>query len=231
MIWYDDTHTIQALAAENYRLSTLLGLVTTQKDFAAKTLLKINVAENKLHLFLNAIIQNELSATSTSFLQESLTFGKVDPNTVFRGNSMASKAIDVYQKMIGLGYLQSTLRPLVLHIQEKNRSCEMDPMKVEKGEDTIRNKHHLELYCRFLLAAIFESRPNMPQELSNVYRDIRKCVHQRFPDDAYIRYTAISGFLFLRFFCAAILGPKLFGLVNGLGFRIASCLCQPCRVP
>lgn len=34
----------------------------------------------------------------------------------------------------------------------------------------------------------------------------------RFPDEPNIRYMAVSGFIFLRFFGPALLGPKLFGL-------------------
>lgn len=34
----------------------------------------------------------------------------------------------------------------------------------------------------------------------------------RFPEHSNVRYVAVSGFIFLRFFAAAILGPKLFGL-------------------
>ena len=34
----------------------------------------------------------------------------------------------------------------------------------------------------------------------------------RFPEDVDIRYSAVGGFIFLRFFGPAILGPKLFGL-------------------
>jgi len=34
----------------------------------------------------------------------------------------------------------------------------------------------------------------------------------RFPNERDIRYSAVSGFIFLRYFCPAILGPKLFGL-------------------
>jgi Ras GTPase-activating protein 3 len=44
-------------------------------------------------------------------------------------------------------------------------------------------------------------------------------------DNKEVRYSVISGFIFLRFFAPAILGPKLFGLTsdtivsNGVGKR------------
>jgi hypothetical protein len=34
----------------------------------------------------------------------------------------------------------------------------------------------------------------------------------RFPGDLDLKYSAVSGFIFLRFFGPAVLGPKLFGL-------------------
>lgn len=35
-----------------------------------------------------------------------------------------------------------------------------------------------------------------------------------FPDNKEVRYSVISGFIFLRFFAPAILGPKLFDLTT-----------------
>lgn len=39
-------------------------------------------------------------------------------------------------------------------------------------------------------------------------------VSNRFANDEDSYYTAINGFLFLRFFAPAVLGPKLFGLTD-----------------
>jgi len=39
-------------------------------------------------------------------------------------------------------------------------------------------------------------------------------VIKKFPNNENVRYTAVGGFLFLRFFAPAILGPKLFGIID-----------------
>ena len=45
-----------------------------------------------------------------------------------------------------------------------------------------------------------------------IFGFIQEEVKKQFPDDPTIKYSAVSGFIFLRFFCPGVLGPKLFGL-------------------
>lgn len=45
-----------------------------------------------------------------------------------------------------------------------------------------------------------------------LFQHVQNEVGARFPNDQVVRYTGVSGFLFLRLICAAILGPKLFDL-------------------
>lgn len=51
-------------------------------------------------------------------------------------------------------------------------------------------------------------------ELRDLFHHIQEKVLKRFPEDDSVRYTCVSAFLFLRFFVPAILGPKLFGLIE-----------------
>ena len=43
-----------------------------------------------------------------------------DPNTLFRGNSLASKVIDEFMKFVGCSYLQSTLQGCIDEVCELN---------------------------------------------------------------------------------------------------------------
>jgi formyltetrahydrofolate synthetase len=51
--------------------------------------------------------------------------------------------------------------------------------------------------------------------LKIVFSEIKEAVLEKYPNNEIARYTAISGFIFLRFFAPAILGPTLFGLKIG----------------
>lgn len=49
----------------------------------------------------------------------------------------------------------------------------------------------------------------------NIFEHIQNELKKKFPNDETAPYTGPSGFIFLRFFCPALLNLKAFGLVNG----------------
>jgi len=71
-------------------------------------------------------------------------------------------------------------------------------------------------WCRKIAAAIFDSLDNCPIEFRLIFQHIQNKVKDNFRAEqiAVTKYTAVSGFIFLRFFCPAILGPKLFSLMD-----------------
>ena len=56
---------------------------------------------------------------------------------------------------------------------------------------------------------------NSCRSLKNIFTFLQEQVIKKFPDNDTVRYTGISGFLFLRFFVPAILGPRLFDIHLG----------------
>ena len=63
-----------------------------------------------------------------------------------------------------------------------------------------------------LPAIILETFSHCPAPLRLIFSHLSEEVAKKYPENENLRYTAVSGYLFLRFFAAAILGPKLFGL-------------------
>lgn len=58
--------------------------------------------------------------------------------------------------------------------------------------------------------------------MCELFQVLKELAIERFPKNNEVRYSVISGFVFLRFFAPAILGPKLFDLTTS---PIVSILC------
>lgn len=131
---------------------------------------------------------------------------------IFRGNTLSTKVIDMYMKMIGLTYLQDVLTEIVEEVIADDLSCEIDSSKLVKGEDPAKNQKQLQYYVAKIFDRILESTEECPEEMKLVFANIRHAVKAKFGGSEEL--TAVSGFIFLRFFCPAILNPSLFGIAT-----------------
>lgn len=85
-----------------------------------------------------------------------------NPDVIFRGNTLATKSLDCYMKLIGTHYLYQTLGAKVREITEHKKSCEVDPSKLEKGEHIDKNIKQLKEYVIEVAQLIFKSLPDCP---------------------------------------------------------------------
>ncbi|XP_019863532.1 PREDICTED: ras GTPase-activating protein 3-like [Amphimedon queenslandica] len=155
---------------------------------------------NKFEELAHRLITAEVTSTS-------------DPNTLFRGNSVASKVIDEFMKVVGQTYLHRTLQPCIDEIFEVKRSCEIDQSKLSEGENIDLNMTNLLFFVEKLMSAITSSARSCPSVMKRIFHLLRTLSVKQFPEfEDEVRFTSISGFIFLRFFAPAILNPKLFGL-------------------
>ncbi|KAL8745499.1 MAG: hypothetical protein Q9190_002380 [Brigantiaea leucoxantha] len=139
----------------------------------------------------------------------------VEANLLFRGNTLLTKALDLHMQRLGRDYLEETLGERIREIDDMNPDCEVDPNRVQDAEVLNRNWRSLVALTEAIWKTISDSALRCPLELRRIFRHISACADDRYGNFLRtIRYSSVSGFLFLRFFCPAILNPKLFGLLK-----------------
>jgi hypothetical protein len=138
-----------------------------------------------------------------------------EANLLFRGNSLLTQALEFHMRRLGKEYLEDTLAAKISEINEANADCEVDPSKIRLGEDINRHWTQLIRLTSEVWKCIALSAERIPTELRQVLKYIRAVAEDRYGDFLRtVTYTSVSGFLFLRFICPAILNPKLFGLLR-----------------
>lgn len=139
-----------------------------------------------------------------------------EANLLFRGNTLLTQSLEFHMRRLGKEYLEETLQNKVFEINELNPDCEVDPSKIYQGNGDI--DQHWTLLLRLtteMWRCIADSALHIPAELRHILKYIRAVAEDRYGDfHRSATYTAVSGFLFLRFICPAILSPKLFGLLR-----------------
>ena len=61
-----------------------------------------------------------------------------DPNTLFRGNSLASKVIDEYMKLVGQSYLQETVQCCIDEVSDRTANVDLKRL----------------ILCRYLMSVV-----------------------------------------------------------------------------
>uniref|UniRef100_A0A3B1IIC3 RAS p21 protein activator 2 n=1 Tax=Astyanax mexicanus TaxID=7994 RepID=A0A3B1IIC3_ASTMX len=177
----------------------ILGDVCRDRYEASLPVVRLLLHHNKLLPFLTAISALELENTQ-------------EANTIFRGNSLATRCIDDMMKMVGRSYLTITLKTVLDEICDSNKSCEIDPIKLKEGDNVEVNKENLQIYVQKVFSSITQSSASCPPLMCDVFRALRRLASDRFPGDPHVQYSAVSSFVFLRFFAVAVLSPHTFQL-------------------
>ncbi|XP_029960061.1 rasGAP-activating-like protein 1 isoform X2 [Salarias fasciatus] len=204
-------------SVEDSSALTMLEDVTTveSRQDVAMTLVKIYLGQGLVVPFLDYLNTREVHHTT-------------DPNTLFRSNSLASKAMEQFMKAVGMLYLHEVLKPIINRIFDEKKYIELDPCKIDlnrtrrisfKGavsEAEVRDSsvEMLHSYLTSIIDSIVGSVDQCPPVMRVAFKQLHKRVEEQFTqrENEDVKYLAISGFFFLRFFAPAILTPKLFQL-------------------
>uniref|UniRef100_A0A8C7DW70 RAS p21 protein activator 2 n=1 Tax=Oncorhynchus kisutch TaxID=8019 RepID=A0A8C7DW70_ONCKI len=177
----------------------ILGDICRERYEAVLPVVRLLLHHSRLVSFVSAIAALELENTQ-------------EANTIFRGNSLATRCIDDMMKIVGRSYLTVTLKPVLDEICESNKTCEIDPIKLKEGDNVEVNKENLQGYVQKVFSSITQSSSSCPPLMCDVFRSLRQLASKRFPDDPHVQYSAVSSFVFLRFFAVAVLSPHTFQL-------------------
>lgn len=119
-------------------------------------------------------------------------------------------------------FVHHALKDSILKIMDSRQSCELNPSKLEKNEDVNVNLAHLLSIVSELLEKIFMAAEILPPTLRFIYGCLQKAVEQKWPRNTTMRTRVVSGFVFLRLICPAIVNPRIFNIIADPPSPVAS---------
>ncbi|XP_015765754.1 PREDICTED: neurofibromin-like [Acropora digitifera] len=199
---FDRLVDLLSLKGENGRLPIALALASVtpvqQMDELAHVLVTLFDDRHILPQLLNNLFTSEV------YCAEGM-------QTLFRGNSLASKTMTYCFKAFGGNYLHTLLAPLITPMYKEMVSFEVDPTRLEKGQSVEENRNNLIKAAQKFFNEIMISVDSFPVQLKNLCYCLREVVHQRFPKHS---LEAVGSAFFLRFINPAITSPHLTGIVD-----------------
>jgi hypothetical protein len=180
-----------------------LSAVTKEKSSTARYLIHVFQARDLAEGFIRNIVREEIERTDS-------------PEVLFRGNTVCTKAMDHFMKLVGSLYQREVLMPIIEVICRETASLEVQKEKLASGDEWKKNLARLQKLTELLLQRIFQSVNHCPPPIRNLLSFIRDTATAKFKDTPSVRHTAVTSFIFLRFFVPAVLNPKQFGLTANM---------------
>ncbi|KAM6930431.1 rasGAP-activating-like protein 1 isoform 3-T3 [Xenentodon cancila] len=178
---------ISPAEVEDISALTMLEEATTveSRQDVAMTLVKIYLGQGLVVPFLDYLNTREVNHTSKS-----------DPNTLFRSNSLASKAMEQFMKAVGMLYLHEVLKPIINRIFDERKYIELDPCKIDlnrtrrisfKGavsEAEVRESsvEMLQTYLTSIIESIVGSVDQCPPVMRVAFKQLHKRVEEQFTE-------------------------------------------------
>ncbi|TDZ28740.1 Neurofibromin [Colletotrichum spinosum] len=191
-----------ALLTKDMTLVAAMSAVCPSSEVDELTVCLLTIFEHRGLSFelLQVLIKQEIEETDNE-------------SEILRRTCVATKMLSVYAKWKGQPYLKATLQKVVerLMLTSKDLDLELDPARVSSTDELQKNALQLRIVAKVFIDDICASSSNMPASFRKICNIISTAVLPRFQE---AKYTAVGAFVFLRFFCPAIVAPEVEGLVT-----------------
>ncbi|XP_028660551.1 ras GTPase-activating protein 1 [Erpetoichthys calabaricus] len=192
----------ELILQKDYHVIYALGHVCGQdRTLLASILLRVFRHEKSEAPLLRALNDKEISMED-------------EATTLFRATTLSSTLMEQYMKATATPFVHHALKDTILKIMESKQSCELNPSKLEKNEDVNVNLSCLLNILSELVERIFVAAEILPPTLRFIYGCLQKSVQQKWPHNTTMRTRVVSGFVFLRLICPAILNPRMFNIIS-----------------
>ncbi|KAB7505725.1 putative Ras GTPase-activating protein, partial [Armadillidium nasatum] len=168
------------------KLESLLN-AKAKEDFVT-SLISVLQYNKKAVSFLNQLIISDVKQAGDN------------DKVLFRANSMATKAIEVYMRLVGERYLETTLQEPVSRIIKSTKDFEVDCTKLQGDSSPSLEERRSNLLeaVRLVWSSILKSPKYFPAEIQEVFFAVRETLRN---NDSFNRL--ISASVFLRLLCPA----------------------------
>lgn len=162
--------------------------------------------------WMTSLISSEVSSLAKENTKATGT------DVLFRGSSLLSQALEKFMFLYGRDTLVKTVGRFVRKICASKDQLELDPSKIngasdaEVGAIAKVNRLAFEHYLNYLWSLI--KNHSLPETVQYLMTHLRKEMQEKLQaTDAQV-WNGLAAFIFLRFYCPAILNPRLFGLAD-----------------
>lgn len=188
-------------------------ILTSQKDDVGKSLVMFLHNVGKVKEYLTVLALEKVGECQQN-----------EEQLLFRDNSIATKSVEAYLKLVGKKYLEYSLYQPVreLCMNPDASVWEVDPQRLPGStpSDIQLNQERLVQITQRTFNSITESVNAFPQELRELFATWRsKCMAM---NAIHLHSRLVCSSLFLRLLCPAILNPSLFDLRHDLPNEKAS---------
>ncbi|CDR40676.1 CYFA0S05e03158g1_1 [Cyberlindnera fabianii] len=203
----------------NLNFKQLLNYVVSkhpQSDLESTAVVLLDIFQSlqKENEFFSALINDEITKIMDAPAKSANLY-----NSLFRGNSLLTKSLELYNLRVGQEYLEKVIGNFITGLISSHKPTEIDPMRIREADPALKKKavdsnfQNLLHYAEEVWKRIYQTSNDLPDTIKQQLTILRKQI-ELYTNDETITLNCITGFIFLRFFCPVILNPKLFFLTK-----------------